>query len=84
MGAVVTPTPKEQLDILYERGLGILSAVIAHNAGGFHGGDEKARDAAEGSFVRLLLRRWERLHEDYRTFMLAQIEEGKKPKEAKK
>ncbi len=63
----MTSDATESLDNLYLRGLGILNAMLAHVSSS-HGQDERKRDAAEGSFVRLIARRWERLHEDYAAF----------------
>lgn len=75
--------PKETLAALGERLLGIIGAAYAHARQMPSGGNVEA-DRVEGRHMQALLRRGQQLHEEYRTFLLAQVEEAKKPKETKK
>lgn len=74
-------TPAEELNILRQRGRGILSEALTRPVEGTHGGDHRARQQAIGEGFTLILTAWDKLAEDYAEFLRRMIE-GAKPKAA--
>lgn len=72
------PDPKEQLDALYTRLLGIFYDALAAKTEPTHGGDHAKRDIANGERFELFIGRLKRLHEAYADFARDQVKGAKK------